>query len=172
MFTRDRKNKLHMTAVLVQHYLPQRLQYMQTQCHAVLLCCCGSLIKNLILQAKLWQHFVHTVMYFLCHPPLRFIYVDVAVMTHYNSSCQMHQDARFARMSMSSVSLKPQTTEMAQWPCGAECSVCMCSYVCMVLWLCIEPLACSCMCLNSCVGEHLWVSTVHLHWLNQINPFK
>lgn len=76
--------------------------------------------------------------------PVRFIFLDVAVMTRYNSPCQTHQDAWFAGMSMSSVSLKTQTTEMAQWPCGAECAVCMYPHVCLVLWPCIKPLAHAC----------------------------
>lgn len=44
--------------------------YMQILCHLIFLCCCCSLINNLILQAsRMWQHFCHIVMYFLCRPP-------------------------------------------------------------------------------------------------------
>lgn len=79
-------------------------------------------------------------------------------MTHNNSCCQPHQDVGFAGMSMSSVSLEPQATETAQWPCGcAECSVCarMCSYKCVVLWLCASSLwrmnVCACAFIAVCI---------------------
>lgn len=112
--------------------------YMQIHCHSISLCCCCSLINNLILQAsRMWQHFCHIVMYFLRRPPLRFIYVDEAVMTHYNSPCQTHQDAWFAGMSMSSVSLKPQQQQL-KWHnglveqnavCVRACVMCVCGFM-------------------------------------------
>lgn len=112
--------------------------------------------------------------------PLRFIYVAVAVMTHYNFPCQRHQDGWFAGISMSSVSLKPQ--QQLKWHTGlveqkavlVRACVHVCSRVCMVLWLCIKPVAHEClhMCLYGGVGEHLSGATVHLHWLNQIKPTK
>lgn len=103
--------------------------------------------------------------------PSRIICVDMAVMTHYNSSCQRHHDAWFTGMPMSSVSLEPEATVMAQWPCGAEwnaacalecfCAVYSCTHrvvgVWMLLWnnkkqhysgawVCILVVAAVCVC--------------------------
>lgn len=65
--------------------------------------------------------------------PLRFIYVDVAVMTHYNFPCQRHQDGWFAGISMSSVSLKPQ--QQLKWHTGLveqkAVLVCVCVFTCV-----------------------------------------
>lgn len=81
--------------------------------------------------------------------PLRIIFVVMAVMTHYNSSCQLHQDAWFTGMSMSSVSLEPQATEMAQWPCGAVHNA-VCALACVRM--CVRF---SCLCVSS-----LWHTSV------------
>lgn len=69
-------------------------------------------------------------------------------------------------MSMSSVSLDPQATETAQWPCGAvrnaacvRAGMCVCFYACVCV--CVNPPPpvheCLRMCLYGCVGVHLSV---------------
>lgn len=80
-------------------------------------------------------------------------------------------------MSMSSVSLEPEATETAQWPCDAApntacVSVCALECVYVFMPVCVNPLAHEClrMCLYGCVGVHLSaVAIVCLHWLNQIH---
>lgn len=69
-------------------------------------------------------------------------------MTRHNSSCQHHQDAWFTGMPMSSVSLEPQATVMAQWPCGAEwnaacalecfCAVYSCTHQVVGVWMLLQ----------------------------------
>lgn len=173
--------KCYMMAVLIQHYLQQRLPciFMRIQCHLIFLCC-WSLINNLILQASwMWQHFCHIVMYFLCHPP-------------WDSSTWMRlwwhtiifpvKGIRMADLLESQWALSPWNRNnnwngtLALWS-RMQCwcvRACVCSRVRMVLWLCIKPVAHEClhMCLYGCVGEHLSGATVHLHWLNQIKPSK
>lgn len=78
-------------------------------------------------------------------------------------------------MSMSSVSLEPEATETAQWPCGAVLNaVRVCALECVYVFMpvCVNPLAPEClrMCLYGCVGVHLSaMATACLHWLNQIH---
>lgn len=102
---------------------------------------CG-LIKRIISQASWrWQHICHIALLlqlFASLSPRGIIYVDMAVMTHYNSSCQQQQDAWFTGMSMSSVSLEPQATLMAQWPCGSVWEKwCVCAHLRVCFYLCL-----------------------------------
>lgn len=122
--------KCYMTAVLIQHHLPETARllyvYMQIQCHLIFLCCCCSLINNLILQAsQMWQHFCHIVMYFLCRPPWdsstwMWLWWHTIILPV--KRIRMPDLLHVNELRL----LETTTTEMAQWPCGAECSVCAC----------------------------------------------
>lgn len=151
--------------------------YMRIQCHLIFLCC-WSLISNLILQASwMWQHFCHIVMYFLCRPPWD---SSTWMWLWWHTIIFPVKGIRMADLLESQWALSPWNRNnnwngtLALWSRRQCWCVCVCSRVCMVLWLCIKPVAHEClhMCLYGGVGEHLSGATVHLHWLNQIKPTK
>lgn len=156
-----------------QHFLPRRRLYMQIECHLMLLCCCCcSLINNLILQALwMWQCFCHIVMCFLCCPPWD---LSSWMWLWWHAIILPVKRIRMPDLPECQWAPSPWKHRRLKWHNGLVERNALCA--CIRMCVCFYDRASSPwrmhvvrMCLYSCVGVNLWV---HLHRLNQINPYK